>query len=172
MKGSWKVLVPALALALTLTACGGRNTGGTTENGGTANNGAGNSAVGGGTADNGTVSDGTGVMDGRMGGVGSNGDVISEDTPAGPLTGSVSPGGNTTAHRRTAYDYLKDSRYSADDDGQVNGSWDPAARDFTQGARDLVRDAGDAVGDMGRDMGRAVGDVGRNVRNAVRDMTE
>lgn len=125
MKRKWKVAVPALTLALTLTACGNRDSGMT-------NNG---------TAD------------------------------SGPVSGSVEQNGRT-AHRRTAYDYLNDGKYAADRKGRVNGAWDPMARDFTQGARDLVKDAGDAVMDMGRDVGRTVGDMGRNVRSAVRDMAE
>jgi hypothetical protein len=72
--------------------------------------------------------------------------------------------------RRTAYDFLKDGTYSADRKGEVNGSWDPYAKDFTQGARDLVKDAGDAVGDMGREIGGTVKNAGRGIGQSVRGM--
>ena len=75
--------------------------------------------------------------------------------------------GGDTAQRRTAYDYLRDGRYRADEDGRVNGKSDPTARDFTQGARDMVRDAGDAVGDLGRSIGGAVGGLGGSARNST-----
>ena len=72
--------------------------------------------------------------------------------------------------RRTAYDFLKDGKYSANRKGEVNGRGDPYARDFTQGARDLVKDAGDAVGDMGREIGGAVKNTGKGIGQSVRGM--
>ena len=70
-----------------------------------------------------------------------------------------------------AWDYLDDARYTAGSNGKVYGSdGNPITRDLTQGARDMVRGAGNAVGDMGRGVGNAVGDVGRGVGDAARDI--
>ena len=74
-----------------------------------------------------------------------------------------------------AWDYLDDARYTAGSNGKVYGSdGNPITRDLTQGARDMIRGAGNAVGDMGRGVGNAVGDVGRGVGdgvgNAMNDM--
>ena len=145
MKKNWIVLAMAMALTVSLTACGGnRNqTGGTT-------NGAG--SVGSGSAANGSASNG-------YAGSGSQ------------TRNSRTSYNGYTATRRTAYDYLNDGRYAADGNGQVNGQWNTAGRDLTQGARDLVRGAGNAIGDVGRGVGNAVGDVGLGVQNAARSAT-
>ena len=161
MKKNWMVLAMAMALTVSLTACGGnRNqTGGTT-------NGAG--SVGSGSAANGSAS----LQNESMGGGNPT------TAPNGSAAGSGSQTRNSrtsyngyTATRRTAYDYLDDGRYDANGDGQVNGQWNTAGRDLTQGARDLVRGAGNAIGDVGRGVGNAVGDVGLGVQNAARSAT-
>lgn len=85
--------------------------------------------------------------------------------PADPGTGAEQ--GQETAPQvkrtsrihRSAYDYLHDGTYRADQRGRVApGSGEPG-RDLTRGARDLLRDAGD----MAR---RAADDVGSAVKNA------
>ena len=161
MKKNWMVLAMAMALTVSLTACGGnRNqTGGTT-------NGAG--SVGSGSAANGSAS----LQNESMGGGNPT------TAPSGSAAGSGSQTRNSrtsyngyTATRRTAYDYLNDGRYAANGNGQVNGQWNTAGRDLTQGARDLVRGAGNAIGDVGRGVGNAVGDVGLGVQNAARSAT-
>lgn len=77
---------------------------------------------------------------------------------------SVNPSGK-------AWDYLDDARYTAGSNGKVYGNdGNPITRDLTQGARDIVRGTGDAVGDVGRGVGNAVGDVGRGVGDAAKDI--
>ena len=63
----------------------------------------------------------------------------------------------TSASRRYMDGYLDDGRYYANADGQVNGG--SVARDFTQGARDMMRGVGDAAADVGRDVDRAARDL-------------
>ncbi len=72
---------------------------------------------------------------------------------------TTAPYDGYSATRRTAYDYLNDGRYAADGNGMVNGRWNTATRDLTQGARDLVRGAGNAVGDVGAGVENATGAV-------------
>ena len=164
MKKNWIVLAMAMALTVSLTACGGNGnqTGGTT-------NGAGSAANG--SASNGYAGSGS-LQNESMGGGNPT------TAPNGSAAGSGSQTRNSrtsyngyTATRRTAYDYLNDGRYAANGNGQVNGQWNTAGRDLTQGARDLVRGAGNAIGDVGRGVGNAVGDVGLGVQNAARSAT-
>lgn len=87
-----------------------------------------------------------------------------------PIVGKVN---RSSEPNRTgkAWDYLDDARYTAGSNGKVYGNdGNPITRDLTQGARDMVRGAGDAVGDVGRGVGNAVGDVGRGVGDAARDI--
>ena len=161
MKKNWIVLAMAMALTVSLTACGGNRN----QTGGTAN---GAGSVGSGSAANGSAS----LQNESMGGGNPT------TAPNGSAAGSGSQTRNSrtsyngyTATRRTAYDYLNDGRYAADGNGQVNGQWNTAGRDLTQGARDLVRGAGNAIGDVGRGVGNAVGDVGLGVQNAARSAT-
>lgn len=70
-----------------------------------------------------------------------------------------------------ARDFLDDARYSAGSNGKVyGGDGNTVTRDLTQGARDIVRGAGDAIGDVGRGVGDAVQDIGNGVGSAVNDM--
>lgn len=161
MKKNWMVLAMAMALTVSLTACGGNRN----QTGGTAN---GAGSVGSGSAANGSAS----LQNESMGGGNPT------TAPNGSAAGSGSQTRNSrtsyngyTATRRTAYDYLNDGRYAANGNGQVNGQWNTAGRDLTQGARDLVRGAGNAIGDVGRGVGNAVGDVGLGVQNAARSAT-
>ena len=161
MKKNWIVLAMAMALTVSLTACGGNRN----QTGGTAN---GAGSVGSGSAADGSAS----LQDESMGGGNPT------TAPNGSAAGSGSQTRNSrtsyngyTATRRTAYDYLNDGRYAANGNGQVNGQWNTAGRDLTQGARDLVRGAGNAIGDVGRGVGNAVGDVGLGVQNAARRAT-
>lgn len=71
---------------------------------------------------------------------------------------TTAPYNGYTATRRTAYDYLNDGRYAANENGQVSGRVNTAGRDLTQGARDLVRGAGNTIDD-----------VGTGIRNATDD---
>ena len=164
MKKQWIAFGVALALAMTLTGCRSN----TTNDAGTQGS-AGNA--------NGSVSGPTTGSKDEWSGSGS---VNSSGSGSGNMSGSSAGSGSGSANRtsrsvndgykatrRTAYDYLHDGRYAADEDGEVNGRWDPAARDFTQGARDLLRDAGAAVGDAGRAVGDAVDGVGNGLRNAA-----
>ena len=174
-----KWMVPALAVALTmsLTACGGNRDG----NNGTVN---GNGTTGSGSVGNGSASGslsdpyaGSGSLEnGSMGGGNPATAPSGSAAGSGAASGSQTRNSRTsyngyTATRRTAYDYLNDGRYAADGNGQVNGRWNTAGQDLTQGARDLVRGAGNAIGDVGRGVGNAVGDVGRGVQNAARSAT-
>ena len=95
------------------------------------------------------------------------------------VNGSVSNGSASTGQvarrydSRTDYarDYLNDGRYAAGTNGQVYGTGGGAlSRDMTRDARNIVRDAGDAVGDVGRGVGNAIGDMTRGVGNAARDI--
>jgi hypothetical protein len=143
MKKTWIALALALALTGTLTACGSN---GTTN--GTAMDQTGN--TGGGT----TVGRASNTIPGASGG----------------STGwSLNKEGNGESQRtapapRTARDYLNDGRYQADGEGRLGGQTNSASRDLTQGARDIVRDAGDAAGDM-------MSGVGSGVRRATDDLT-
>ena len=75
---------------------------------------------------------------------------------------------NTTGY---AGDYLDAARYSAGTNGKVyGGDGNTVTRDLTQGARDLMRGAGNAVGDVGRGVGNAVGDMARGAGDAARDI--
>ena len=179
-----KWMVPALAVALTmsLTACGGNRDG----NNGTVNGGAGSGSVGSGSVGSGSYAGSGSVSDPYAGSGSLQNDSMGGGNPTtapggsaagiGAASGSqtrnsrTSYNGSTTT-RRTAYDYLNDGRYAADGNGQVNGRWNTAGQDLTQGARDLVRGAGNAIGDVGRGVGNAVGDVGRGVQNAARSAT-
>ena len=67
--------------------------------------------------------------------------------------------------QRTAYDYLNDGKYRADDNGRVSDRGSELGKDLTQGARDLIRDARD----LGRDMARDAGDAARNAGQAAKD---
>lgn len=189
MKKNWMVLAMAMALTVSLTACGGnRNqTGGTTNGAGSVGSGsAANGSASNGYAGSGSVGDpyaGSGSVSDPYAGSGSlQNDSMGGGNPTTAPSGSAAGSGSQTrnsrtsyngytATRRTAYDYLDDGRYDANGDGQVNGQWNTAGRDLTQGARDLVRGAGNAIGDVGRGVGNAVGDVGLGVQNAARSAT-
>ena len=67
--------------------------------------------------------------------------------------------------QRTAYDYLNDGKYRADDNGRVSDRGSELGKDLTQGARDLIRDARE----LGRDMARDAGDAARNAGQAAKD---
>ena len=179
-----KWMVPALAVALTmsLTACGGNRDG----NNGTVNGGAGSGSVGSGSVGSGSYAGSGSVSDPYAGSGSLQNDSMGggnpTTAPGGSAAGSGAASGSQTrnsrtsyngytATRRTAYDYLNDGRYAANGNGQVNGQWNTAGRDLTQGARDLVRGAGNAIGDVGRGVGNAVGDVGLGVQNAARSAT-
>jgi len=186
MKKQWIAFGVALALAMTLTGCRSNTTNdaGTQGSAGNANGSVSGPTTGsqdewsgsGGSSGSGSMDgsgSGSGNMSGSSAGAGSG---SMTGSGSGVMNGSASGSANRTsrsvndgykATRRTAYDYLHDGRYAADEDGEVNGRWDPAARDFTQGARDLLRDAGAAVGDAGRAVGDAVDGVGNGLRNAA-----
>lgn len=183
MKKKWIALAMAMALTVSLTACGGnRNqTGGTANGAGSAGNGTGSGSAANGSGNNGYAGSGS-VSDPYAGSGSLQNDSMGGGNPTTAPSGSAAGSGSQTrnsrtsyngytATRRTAYDYLNDGRYDANGDGQVNGQWNAAGRDLTQGARDLVRGAGNAIGDVGRGVGNAVGDVGRGVQNAARSTT-
>ena len=67
--------------------------------------------------------------------------------------------------QRTAYDYLNDGKYRADDNGKVIDRGSELGKDLTQGARDLIRDARE----LGRDMARDAGDAARSAGQAAKD---
>ena len=157
--------VLAGALALTLTACGG--------NGGQAGTTPGNGTGAGVGSANGSLQNGNVSTPDADGSYAGSGNLQNESmgAPGTSAAGSGTAGTSTsrtrsqgvydgyTATRRTAYDYLHDGQYAADGEGQVNGSWDPAARDFTQGARTMVRGAGEMVGGAVSDVGRGIQDI-------------
>ena len=140
MKKSLTALALALALAGTLAACSTDKN----PNNGTAGN-------------NGTTAGGTsGTASGSMNGT----------------TGSSASGTPGTVSRRysgqSVYNgriyneptYFDDGRYAAGTDGRVYGNnGSTVSRDLTQGARDIVRGAGNAVEDVGRGIGNAARDI-------------
>ena len=92
-----------------------------------------------------------------------------------PMTGNTVIGKVNRSYDNTrtgkAWDYLDDARYSAGSNGKVyGGDGNTVTRDLTQGARDIVRGAGNAIGDVGRGVGDAARDIGNGVGNAVNDM--
>ena len=183
MKKNWIVLAMAMALTVSLTACGGnRNqTDGTANGAGSVGSGTGSGSAANGSANNGYAGSGS-VSDPYAGSGSLQNESMGGGNPTTAPNGSAAGSGSQTqnsrtsyngytATRRTAYDYLNDGRYAANGNGQVNGQWNTAGRDLTQGARDLVRGAGNAIGDVGRGVGNAVGDVGLGVQNAARSAT-
>ena len=97
-----------------------------------------------------------------------NQDAIGNGDPA------VDSNANTQARRsamrrRTAYDYLNDGKYRADDDGKVSDRGSELGRDLTQGARDLIRDAKELGREMAGDVGDAARSAGQAAKDTVRD---
>jgi len=153
MKKGLTALIPALVLAISLTACGGREDGGKAdENTGT---------------DNSVVTGDTGTSAGEMSRyVGPN--------AAGGSTGFDMNGAYSGQNpQRAAPDgvetnpYLRDGQYRAYDSGKVEGRDSSQTRDLTRDARDMMKDAGDALMDMGRDARNALGDLGSDVKNGI-----
>ena len=171
MKRTWIGMVLALAMAVALTGCSGRDT----NNGTTTDQNGGSAGQNGGSS----ISQDIGAADDRI-----NGNVPDQSGMANDPAGS--PAGSGTYTGRTGYTggyrtqhslpeqrsgenpFVRDGRYRAYDNGKVDGRINPDARDFTQSARDMLRDAGKAVGDAGRSIGNAAADMGRGVTGAVR----
>ena len=63
--------------------------------------------------------------------------------------------------------YLQDGRYWAYDSGKVEGRDSSGTRDLTRDARDMMKDAGDALTDMGRDARNALGDLGNDMKSGM-----
>lgn len=162
MMHSLLVLALAGMLSLGLASCGMR--------GNEPQNDVNDNAV----TENGPYDDG--VNDNRNSGTNGN---LSDDG-VGNADAYTNDNTNTQARRstnwtpnihRSAYDYLNDARYRASSDGNIIARKDTAGSDLTQGARDLVRGAGDMAGDVGRGVENAARDVGRAAKNTLRDMT-
>ncbi|MCI8423187.1 MAG: hypothetical protein HFF50_06620 [Lawsonibacter sp.] len=132
MKKSLLALALALVMTGTLAACGNMDS---------------DPNANGGSAGNGSVS-GSGVNGGTPG-----------------QTGYAAPGRTGYAGARTGTGtgrtnpFLEDGQYRANGDGQVYGRSGSAGQDLTQGARDLMRDAGDLADDIGNGIGNAARDI-------------
>ena len=142
MKQTLAVLALAGALCLGLTSCGARGNG-AAQDAQTNNNSSVNGSGQVGDLNQDEIGNGDGMVDDNM------------ETQAR----------RSALRRRTAYDYLNDGKYQADDEGKVKDRGSELGRDLTQGARDLIRDAKD----LGRDMARDVGDAARSAGQAARD---
>ena len=153
MKKGLTAPVLALVLAISLTACGGREGDGKADG----NTGTDNSAV---TGEAGTSAGELGRY------VGPN--------AAGGSTGFDMNGAYSGQNpQRAAPDevetnpYLRDGRYRAYDSGKVEGRDSSGSRDLTRDARDMMKDAGDALMDMGRDARNALGDLGSDMKDGM-----
>lgn len=179
MNQKWMVLAAAFFLAGSLTACGWTGgTNDTTNDNGT--NGTMNQETTG-SASQGT-NGGNNTNGGTNGGGGSansgNSDTTYDTRTANNgANGTQTAPNNTTDTRRTsaihrsAYDYLKDGRYRADEDGTVrDGQGTP--NDMTQGARNFMQDTADTTKKAGSRIGNAAKDVGEGIGDAVRDLTQ
>ena len=92
-----------------------------------------------------------------------NADAYTNDNANTQAKRSVNP---SLPRERTAYDYLNDGRYRADEKGKVSDRGSELGRDLTQGARDMLKNARDLGRDMAADAGKAM----RGVGNAARDV--
>ena len=163
MRGKSIVTLCSLAMVLSLTACGGNGSnGGNGVDGSMPNQSAGQSVGQNGTqngAQNGAQS---GTQNGAQSGT-QNG------TQSGAQNGSQSAGqgsGAGSSQRRLsnqgnrADDYMRDGRYTAYSDGDVDPGTNALGRDVANGARNFMNG-----------VNRTARDVGDSVKNGVRDTT-
>lgn len=162
MKQRWLALVMALALGTTLTACGGnRKEDMTQPNNPVTNNGMENQVQGDTPIqDNGAVND---AADPDIGMNGENNTAVPDGvTPEVRGTGRTSDQNGqrprTTMQRRSTYDFLRDGKYAADQNGRVRSTKTPG-NDLTENARDMIRQGTEAVRRVGRDVTEATRDM-------------
>ena len=171
MRGKSIVTLCSLAMVLSLTACGGNgSSGGNGVDGSMPNQSAGQSVGQNGTqngAQNGTQN---GVQNGAQSGAQNGAQSGTQNgTQGGAQNGSQSAGqgsGAGSSQRRLsnqgnrADDYMRDGRYTAYSDGDVDPGTNALGRDVANGARNFMN----GVNQTARD-------VGDSVKNGVRDTT-
>jgi len=160
----------ALCLCLSLTSCG-MNAG---------------SAQPGTETDNSSITDnGPGNGGADMGGNNGTLDDNFNDDAVGNAAPETNDNSNTQARMttratpklgRSAADYLRDGRYRADSDGQVQPRSGDLGAELTRGARDMIRDAKELGKDLANDAGSAVKSgmdaarsTGRAAEKTIRD---
>lgn len=175
MKQKWMVLAAAFFLAGSLTACGWTSRGNnmTSDSGAMSQENTRSTNQGNGIGGSTTDGSGSGANASGING----GSVSDTRTANNGANGTRTAPNNTTDTRRTstihrsAYDYLKDGRYRADEDGKVqDGQGTPG--DMTQDARNFMQDTENTTKKAGNRIGNAARDVGEGVGDAVRDLTK